>query len=59
LQATIASSGKHSTILPKVTNDQQVLAVSVKELYMNLKMSYPASGKRLTEINKIPLSRKM
>jgi hypothetical protein len=59
LQATTASSGKHSTILPNIANDQKVQAVSVKELYFNLKMSYPANGKRLTEINKNPLSREL
>jgi hypothetical protein len=57
LQATKESSAKHSTILPNVTNDLNIEAVSVKELYLKLKMSYPANGKRLTEIKKNPLSR--
>lgn len=38
--------------MPNVTNDQKAQAVSVKELYLKLKMSYLASGKSLTEIKK-------
>jgi hypothetical protein len=51
LQATRASSGKHSTIQPTATNDQKVGAVSRRELYLTLEVSHPASGKRFTEIN--------
>lgn len=40
-----------------VTDDQKVRAVSIKELYLNSKMSYLASGKRFTEINKNPFPR--
>jgi hypothetical protein len=57
VQATTASSGKTLYHFASVTGVQKVQAVSIKELYLNLKMSYLASGKRFTEINKNSLSR--